>query len=134
MAKLIFPAHNDELSPELLKETNLNWSVKYEDNRASSDDYERTSMSIFVTKDVIPEDAEVDTSFGLPDRTGTFHTKETIKRMCDVQKNKVISVEQKNKIRGDLNIETLEGLIKLYDDSMDSEEEFIENLKKCYGS
>ena len=57
MAKLIFPAHNDELSPELLKETNLNWSVKYEDNRASSDDYERTSMSIFVTKDVIPEDA-----------------------------------------------------------------------------
>ena len=47
---------------------------------------------------VIPEDAEVDTSFGLPDRTGTFHTKETIKRMCDVQKNKVISVEQKNKI------------------------------------
>ena len=57
MAKLVFPAHNEELSPELLKETNLNWSVKYEDNRASSDDYERTSMSIFVTKDVIPEDA-----------------------------------------------------------------------------
>ena len=55
MAKLIFPAHNEEVDINKIK-LGLPWAVEYDEDN----DSDRQSMTIYVSKDGAPEDVSDD--------------------------------------------------------------------------